>query len=78
MLLLKVADNICCVEQCRAGHCGIVTDRYGTKPQLKAGYMALHQTQQELQGKLTWSSKGKETVETATEAHDKECNWRLL
>ena len=27
---------------CRAGHQGIVTDRYGTKPQLKAGCMALY------------------------------------
>jgi len=36
LLVLKVASNICCVEQCKAEHHGIVTDRYGTKPQLKA------------------------------------------
>jgi len=27
--------------------------KYGTKPQLKAGYMALHQSKQDLQGKFT-------------------------
>jgi len=27
--------------------------KHGTKPQLKAGYMALHQSKQELQGKFT-------------------------
>jgi len=52
--------------------------KHGTKPQLKAGYMALHQSKQDLQGKFTWSSKGKEIVKTVTETHDKECDCRPL
>lgn len=47
-----------------------MTDRYGTQQQLKAAYMALHQTQQDPQGKLTCCSKGKEIIEAVIDTYD--------
>ena len=51
-----------------------MTDRYRTQQQLKAACMALHQNQQDLEGKLTCCSKGKEIIEAVIDTYDKECH----